>query len=156
MYCETCKIERTFDYFYNNNKTKCKLCIKSVIKNRTAVKIAYAKERQNEQDQILAVIKQFQQNKEPFVYLLSCDNKYKIGFSTNLAKRLKTFNTASPIPYRLVGAAPGDAELEKKLHSKLVEFRTFGEWFMHRKEVLDTFKALDNATIFYTKHHKGR
>jgi hypothetical protein len=56
-----------------------------------------------------------------FVYIIEIGKRHvKIGFTTNLAKRFKAFET-SALGVNLVLAIPGERGLEKKLHKLLSE-----------------------------------
>ncbi len=65
------------------------------------------------------------------VYFLLAEKvgRIKIGWSNDLAQRLRTLATASACPLRLlffVTATRGD---EAKLHQRFLDHRTHGEWF---------------------------
>lgn len=69
-------------------------------------------------------------NTEPqsVVYFVQIGKHIKIGFSTNLEKRLKSFlTTVSHV--EVIAAIPGDRALEKLLHEKLAEIRVERELF---------------------------
>jgi transcriptional regulator with XRE-family HTH domain len=55
----------------------------------------------------------------------------KIGFTTDLPKRLNAFATASPTNLRVIGCIAGDMDLERELHKKfdLHRIRDNREWF---------------------------
>ena len=53
----------------------------------------------------------------------------KIGFSTNVPKRLKSLQTASPYRLEVLATWAGTDADEKALHLKFAEYRKTGEWF---------------------------
>ena len=71
-------------------------------------------------------------NDNGYVYLFSMDsNKYKIGISTNPAKRIKSINAANPEHVELIHTIPTDnmEQLELMLHEHFKDKRLNGEWF---------------------------
>ncbi len=71
----------------------------------------------------------------------------KIGFSTNLTKRLTGLQTSSPIPLALLGTARGGAALEEKLHTILAASRTRGEWFHPTPHVATVIHDVLNSDL---------
>jgi hypothetical protein len=69
------------------------------------------------------------------VYFAEIGKHIKIGFTTNLKQRLKSFLTSSPYVDLLL-AIPGDRSLERTLHDLLADSRIERELF-HRHRVLD-------------------
>lgn len=60
----------------------------------------------------------------------------KIGFSTNLRKRLESLQSANPYQLALLGALPDhDEKAEKRLHKRFDIYRLEGEWFT--KDITD-------------------
>jgi len=80
----------------------------------------------------------------------SLGNKYKIGYSTNVERRIRAFNTASPIPCKILAVAPGGKELESQLHKQFQDNVVSGEWFifLKKEDILNAFKQLEKAMIF--------
>jgi hypothetical protein len=70
------------------------------------------------------------------VYFVEIGKHIKIGFTTNLKQRLKSFLTSSP-DVRLLLAIPGDRSLERTLHDKLAECRVARELFGQEYRVLE-------------------
>lgn len=62
------------------------------------------------------------------VYIAGIGKFVKIGFSTNVEERLKTFRT-SAVDVELLLTVPGGRELERKLHDLLSEARVTREMF---------------------------
>lgn len=72
------------------------------------------------------------------LYLLECDNYYKIGYASNLNTRLKHYDTHNP-NYKLIDSKEGSHQDETCLHRKCKEFRIKGEWFEKCADVLDAW-----------------
>ncbi|TPJ70445.1 MULTISPECIES: GIY-YIG nuclease family protein [unclassified Mesorhizobium] len=64
-----------------------------------------------------------------FVYFLAMGDKVKIGFSTNVGKRLKAIQTACPLPAEIVKIIPGSEQTERYFHAHFAANRINGEWF---------------------------
>lgn len=75
---------------------------------------------------------------EPCTYFVQAgrDGPIKIGSTTNLAVRLRTLWTLSPVPLKLLGIMYG-AQAEKRCHMQLGAYRLHGEWFAPSAVVLD-------------------
>ncbi len=73
-----------------------------------------------------------------FVYLIQAQQNYvKIGFTRDVARRLKTMQTGNPHPLKLVLSFPFDTkaeamEMERLLHLKLSKWNIHGEWFDYK------------------------
>jgi hypothetical protein len=67
----------------------------------------------------------------PGVYILHCQGRHKIGHSSNITKRLRSYGTAIPFSwevYALIPARQPEA-LEAEFHERLAVYRVQGEWF---------------------------
>lgn len=75
---------------------------------------------------------------EPQTYFLQAGDggPIKIGSTRNLAVRLRTLCTMSPVPLRLLGVIKGE-DAEDRCHFRLGAFRLHGEWFAPSPVVLD-------------------
>lgn len=145
--CSSCKHDKDDSEHYPNNLL-CKDCINLLRRKRPAQKRKKAEQYEREQASILNLVKTFQTQKESYVYLLESGGKYKIGYSNNIESRVRTFNTASPIPHKVVAVAPGGKQLEESLHTQLKRYRVFGEWFDNSGPILETFKNLSGVIVF--------
>ena len=65
------------------------------------------------------------------------DGPIKVGFSTNIKRRMETLQTANPYPLFLLGSIPGTEGEEKALHAMIDSFRMHGEWFAPSSVVLE-------------------
>lgn len=65
------------------------------------------------------------------VYLIRAAQFYKIGISADFKKRLPSIQTGCPIKCEYIGTIPHPQPevLEKELHLRFQDFKTYGEWF---------------------------
>ena len=77
----------------------------------------------------------------PSTYFLQAgaSGPIKIGSTRNLAVRIRTLMTMSPVPLRLLGVMKGDHE--EACHVRLGVYRIHGEWFAPAKPVLEFIRA---------------
>jgi hypothetical protein len=54
---------------------------------------------------------------------------YKIGSTSDLKRRMRHINNASPFEMELVAAMPGDPILERRIHASLLDAHIRCEWF---------------------------
>jgi hypothetical protein len=59
----------------------------------------------------------------------------KIGHSTNIAKRIKSHQSSSPVPLEIITIKEGMKKEETDIHRDLHGFRLEGEWFEDSPEV---------------------
>jgi hypothetical protein len=64
-----------------------------------------------------------------------CARFVKIGFTENVAKRLKRLQVAHYGPLELVFAMHGGEQEEKELHERFHTLRSYGEWFRWGPEI---------------------
>jgi hypothetical protein len=76
------------------------------------------------------------------VYFVEIGQHIKIGFTTNLKQRLKSFLTSSP-DVTLLLAIPGTRDLEQTLHQMLVDCRIEREIFRREYRVLDFIRNFE-------------
>lgn len=60
----------------------------------------------------------------------------KIGFSVDVASRLRAIQTHSPIPLSILATRAGGAAREGAYHRQFAEHRLHGEWFERTPELL--------------------
>lgn len=53
----------------------------------------------------------------------------KIGTSTDLEARLKQLQPGAPVRLEVLWSTPGDSGLERQVHARLDNYRTYREWF---------------------------
>ena len=73
-------------------------------------------------------------------------NRIKIGYTTNIEKRLLAYKTHSPFEVKLercieLGSIEKEKQLEKELHKKYSEQRLHGEWFAIGSEAVNNVVA---------------
>jgi hypothetical protein len=64
------------------------------------------------------------------------DGPIKIGFTRNLAARLRQLQTGHPAKLRVLRAFRGDERLEAWLHRHFAAHRLNGEWFTPHRDLL--------------------
>ena len=73
---------------------------------------------------------------EGVYFILARDVGYvKIGFSTNIKRRLSDLQVGSPYAFILLAVAEGDQVREKELHERFQKYRLSGEWFAYSEEL---------------------
>lgn len=78
------------------------------------------------------------------VYFIESENKIKIGISRNVHARLSQIRGHSGTKAVLLASVPGNREIEKSLHKKLVAHRISGEWFTDCPEVRSAMQLAIN------------
>lgn len=71
------------------------------------------------------------------VYFLECDDRVKIGYTTNLKERLKNFRTTLIDDFEVILTVPGTTALERHFHQRFDAYRIKGEWFSLSDEIRD-------------------
>lgn len=77
--------------------------------------------------------------KQTGVYIIRAEelNRYKIGYATDLKKRLSMMQVGSPVELTLVGFFEGRSMVyERKLQRRFRKTRLRGEWFTESPELL--------------------
>lgn len=66
-----------------------------------------------------------------FVYLVQCNEFYKIGVATNMLQRLAGLQTGNPYPLRVIAyyRIENPVEVEARLHFRFQKKSHGGEWF---------------------------
>lgn len=72
-----------------------------------------------------------------FITYESLPGYVKIGFTTNLAERLKTFQTYNPTPVKVLKTEEGTRATEKDFHKRFEKYKANSEWFHLTDEVLE-------------------
>jgi hypothetical protein len=76
------------------------------------------------------------------VYFAKAGDRIKIGFSTNVERRLRALGTGSPQVIQLLGVMPGSKRLERTIHDDLKAHRQHREWFTDCPAVRETLSRL--------------
>jgi hypothetical protein len=74
------------------------------------------------------------------VYYMRMGNRCKIGFTGNIASRVRAIN-----PEELLVTEPGGFELEQQRHAQFSDLRTHGEWFRYEGALVDHVMALKGS-----------
>lgn len=83
------------------------------------------------------------------IYLIESGDYYKIGYTTNINQRLKSYITANP-NFKLIETKEGSKQDEKELHRLCKEFKFKNEWFHKTEKLLeiwDNFIPSNNISI---------
>lgn len=66
------------------------------------------------------------------------DNRHiKIGYTTNVAKRIEGLRTASPMPIKVLATMPGDGSIEHQIHARFHGLRVNREWFQTSQSLVE-------------------
>lgn len=90
-----------------------------------------------------------------YVYFIRSDGLVKIGFSTDVAKRLNNIRVGCPTGGKLVAAIPGTEDTETYFHKLFSKYRERGEWFRIEGLLADMLKALP-ATVTLPERKEKR
>lgn len=88
--------------------------------------------------------KQKQQNKG-YIYVLECNNTYKVGFSKDVTKRMKQLDTR-PFELILITKLYSDSalDIEQEVHKRLTKYRAKNEWY-HNIDVSTIVKTINQV-----------
>lgn len=84
------------------------------------------------------------------IYLIESDDYYKIGYTSNLEQRIKSYNTCNP-NFKIIDTRNGSREDESALHTLCEDFREKFEWFKKDTSILYIWK-----TYFYYKENNEK
>lgn len=79
------------------------------------------------------------------VYFLEMGEFIKIGFSSNVGKRMEALSGGVPQEVRLLHDMPGTFEDETELHKRFKHLRARGEWFRKEPELLAYIEKIRGA-----------
>jgi len=82
-----------------------------------------------------------------FVYFLRSGDLIKIGFATNIRKRITDLQIANPGELVLLASMRGSPWIEKKLHHRFRSLRSRGEWFSSGPRLLDFIKTIQERSV---------
>jgi len=78
-------------------------------------------------------------NQPGWIYYVHTDGKVKIGYSTDITRRLRAYPPGSEV----LAVHPGTLELERSIHRDFDAHRVAGrEWFRPAPEILDHFATV--------------
>lgn len=70
------------------------------------------------------------------VYVVRARDRVKIGYTSNVRKRVRGMQTASPDRLDLIALMEGDFKTEKVIQRRFAPHRGLGEWFLLRADLL--------------------
>lgn len=77
------------------------------------------------------------------VYLIKAGERLKIGYSADIAFRVRELQIGCPSVISVVGAIVGaDERVERDLHARFDEYRVHGEWFEYGARLADFVRLL--------------
>ncbi len=143
--CVRCLTPRTEESFYTDGSHPddiCKPCIHRPRGRRVRLLRSNATSSKRTQTAICYVVKHAQINEQPFVYLVKSHiHLYKIGFSTNVSKRVRQLETA------------GGRPLEQQLHYEFRSIRIRLEWFRDTtSRIAKRFSELPGSMVFLPEY----
>jgi hypothetical protein len=71
-----------------------------------------------------------------WVYFIRCADDVKIGWSKNVAKRMRAIQTTASAPLELLGTFRGTRDDERELHRRFAALHKHGEWFSASDDLL--------------------
>lgn len=89
-----------------------------------------------------------EQDPEGFVYAMKCTSFVKIGWSTQVDRRLNQIRSCNPREVHLLGTVRGTVGDEYMLHLVLRQEHYRGEWFRHQgftEMAIQKFKEFETA-----------
>lgn len=87
----------------------------------------------------------------PEIYIIKCEQYYKIGISYDAYKRLKSLETSNPFPLTLLYhlEVKDASKLEAQIHSRFKKKNVKGEWFelnnLELKFIIKWIKKEENS-----------
>ena len=66
-----------------------------------------------------------------WVYFIRCIDRVKIGYASDIAKRVAGLQTACPYPLSVLATVPGSIDVERQMHRGFADLREVGEWFRY-------------------------
>lgn len=104
-----------------------------------------AKQRTVERIRKASADEKTSQGGEVVYFVLSGDNRIKIGTSANVEKRLEALQTSSATRLSLLLTVPGGVDMETELHRRFKHIRESGEWFKGTPEL----RSFIEGALFY-------
>lgn len=88
------------------------------------------------------------------LYLIKSGDYIKIGYSSNMEQRLRTYNTCNP-NYELLDIVEGTESDEKDWHERLLLYKYKLEWFHYNSKIIDMWNERYSKTISIQEHIKS-
>ena len=90
-----------------------------------------------------------------YIYAITNGTDIKIGYSSNVKRRLKQLNTGSSINLYVLCTFKGGRELESEIHSMFKKIRYNGEWFKADKELLEYLNSMSEDVYVDWRNGNG-
>lgn len=91
-----------------------------------------------------------------FLRPVGMDGPIKIGYSTDVEGRLKSYSHLSPFPLEIAATTPGDFELEQRLHRAFADDHSHHEWFRAGSALLGVIAAINAGSFDASELPDGR
>lgn len=93
------------------------------------------------------------------IYIIKTGSFVKIGYTTNVARRLGQLQSANPEPLELIDSIPGTLAVERSIHEKLSPYRSEGgnEWYKLTPEVtefVNNFRGLGLLRLLEDRQYR--
>lgn len=82
------------------------------------------------------------------IYFISHTEYIKIGYTSDIARRLTELQTSCPIKMSVLALIEGEMSDEIALHDKFSHLSSHGEWFHYSAEIDDFINKLDRSLIW--------
>lgn len=82
------------------------------------------------------------------IYFINHTEYLKIGYTSDINKRITDLQVSCPVKLTLVGLIDGDMVDESALHEKFRKFHSHGEWFTYTKELYQYVQSLDKSLLW--------
>ncbi len=105
-----------------------------IIQNSTGIVAAAEAQAAEQKRRTLTISKP--EKEKGFVYFILVDDRIKIGYSTDVEKRVATLQTASGSRFETVTYRKGGRAMEARYHRRWADQRLSGEWFTATPELL--------------------
>jgi hypothetical protein len=84
-----------------------------------------------------------------YVYFVQVGSRgdIKIGYSTNIMKRMNSLSSSMPENIKLLGYITGDLNREKELHKMFRILNVKGEWFRCDKSIIEYLNLVNEMRM---------
>jgi hypothetical protein len=100
------------------------------------------KERKRHKDIEKMTIHKNDKESKDRVYFVQAGEYIKIGYTSNIQKRLDSLQTGQPLEIKCLCLIKGDRRVESSLHKKFGEYRVRREWFSMSDELMQYIQTL--------------
>lgn len=82
------------------------------------------------------------------IYFINHTDYVKIGYTSDISRRISDLQISCPVKLTLVGLIEGDMIDESSLHERFKKFHSHGEWFRYTKEICQYVQSLDKSLLW--------